>query len=322
LLAPLLWLPLVKMENLGVDSTVGLFEIGPALRAQGRPFVGWFVDLALVLAPTVLWMSIAALSCAVLAGRGFSGWRVVLRAVDWARRWAMLEVLVLAILGSVLKIRDMARVSFEPGFAALVAGALALLVAQHCFDSRQVVAVLGRGERTREEGLPGGDSLQATWALMIAAVIALVPANLLPVMEMSFGAKTSSSTIFSGVVHLTREGMWGIAAVIFIASFLVPLGKLAGLFWLLMRARCAGGTAADVRLHGWLDLIGRWSMLDIMLVGVLVGLVQFGALAHVRAGLGAPAFAAAVVLTIFAVESFPMRRLFRAARPDSSSARH
>jgi paraquat-inducible protein A len=317
LLGCALGVPLVRLSKLGLERTVGIADVGAAFRADGMAPLGWFVDFCLLGAPALLLTAITLLSSAILARRGFLGWRRVLSVVEWSRRWAMLEVLVLAILVSFLKMGSLARASFEVGFAVLAAGAAALLVAQQAFDPREARDVLGRvgaeASRARQSRRARPESLQVSWALLVAAAITLVPANLLPIMEVTTGATTSNSTIFGGIVLLAREGMWGIALVVFVASFLVPVGKLCGLFWLLVRARLARGTAQAVRLHGWLDLIGRWSMLDILLIGVLGGLVQFGSLAHVRAGPGAPAFAAAVVLTVLAVDAFPMRRLFSTA---------
>jgi len=134
-------------------------------------------------------------------------------------------------------------------------------------------------------------------------------------MEVSLSGKTTINTIFGGILVLWNEGMWGIGLIVFIASFLVPLGKLAGLGWLIHRSRTHRGSAFDVKLHRFLDFIGRWSMLDILLIGLLAGLIQFGALGYVRPGPAAPAFAAAVILTILAVESFPPRLLFNRPRP-------
>jgi paraquat-inducible protein A len=313
LLATLAWLPLVKVEKLGMGNSIRIHEIGAALRGQGMDVLGWFVDFCLLAAPATLLGATLLLSAATLTGVAFPGWRRVLHVVEWARRWTMIDVLILAILVSFLKIGAIARASFEPGFAALAGGVVALIIGQQAFDSNEVRAVLTRPGETPDEQARGPASLQPACALLFAAAIALVPANLLPIMEISIGAKTSQSTIFGGIAMLANEGMWGIALVIFFASFLVPLGKIAGLFWLLVRSRQPRGRSQEVRLHGWLDFIGRWSMLDVLLVGVLAALVEFGVLANVKAGPGAPAFAAAVVLTVLAVESFPLRRLFHSA---------
>jgi paraquat-inducible protein A len=148
-------------------------------------------------------------------------------------------------------------------------------------------------------------------ALALAAAIMLVPANVLPVLHTRISGAVRTDTIFSGVMELWEAGLWALALIVFIASFVVPLGKLAGLVWLLRAARC--GTRDPRRLTRWharLDFIGRWSMLDVFLAAFLAGLVQFGALATVEPRPGLLAFAAAVVLTMLATRSFDPRVLW------------
>jgi paraquat-inducible protein A len=143
-------------------------------------------------------------------------------------------------------------------------------------------------------------------ALALAAALMLVPANLLPVLSTNTGGVARTDTILSGIVGLWNDGMWGISAIVFIASILIPLLKLAGLACLLLvvRRRVVRRPRALTRLYTTLDFIGRWSMLDVFLVGFLAGTVRFGALATIEPRLGILAFAAAVVLTVLATEAF------------------
>ena len=154
-------------------------------------------------------------------------------------------------------------------------------------------------------------------ALALAAAVMLVPANLLPVLSTETYGSNRSDTIFSGAVELWREGLWAIAVIVFTASILIPVLKLAGLGWLLLSAR--RGASADprrlTRIYTALDFIGRWSMLDIFLAAFLMGLVQFGELSTVLPRSGIIAFAAAVVLTVLATQAFDPRVLWRTAPP-------
>ncbi len=162
------------------------------------------------------------------------------------------------------------------------------------------------GSRLRSR-LP--DSLGRTWALLIAALILYVPANLLPVMTTRtlFGAQ--EDTILSGVIHFWVSGEWPLALIIFVASFLVPLFKLAALTLMtaLAQFRSDWGRLERARLHRIVELIGRWSMLDVFVVAVLAGLVQIQGFAEVSAGAGIAAFGAVVVLTMLASLSFDAR---------------
>jgi paraquat-inducible protein A len=152
----------------------------------------------------------------------------------------------------------------------------------------------------------------AAAAFAVGAAIMLVPANLLPVLSTSLPGEARTDTIFSGIVGLCEDGSWGVAAIVFTASFLVPLLKLAGIASLLLAARhpAAEHTPALTRLHAVLDFIGRWSMLDVFLVAFVSGAAQFGALANVEPGRGIVAFAVAVALTMLATEAFDPRDLW------------
>lgn len=164
-------------------------------------------------------------------------------------------------------------------------------------------------------------------ALTVAAAIMLVPANVLPVLGTNLTGEARVDTIFSGIVALADDGLWGIAAIVFAASILIPLLKLLGLGWLLLvvwRDR-PGNRRRRMRLYAVLDFIGRWSMLDVFLVGFLAGTVHFGALAVIEPRLGIVAFALAVVLTVLATRSFDPRWLWTAdesAGPPFSGGGH
>jgi paraquat-inducible protein A len=161
-------------------------------------------------------------------------------------------------------------------------------------------------------------------ALALAAGVMLVPANLLPVLSTKTGGRARTDTIMSGIMSLWDDGMWAIAAIVFIASILIPLLKLFGLAWLLIsvRRRTNRNRQGLTRLYATLDFIGRWSMLDVFLVAFLAGAVQFGALATIEPRSGIVAFSAAVVLTILATDSFDPHLIWAEPKiPDTPAAR-
>ena len=313
----LTFLPLMSVHKAGLQRSIHLDGLGDALFAQGMPLLGTFVNVCLVIGPVLLLSGALVLLFAARLQRPFPGWRFMLRLLSFAQRWSMPEVLFLALVISFLKIDTLAAPSVGMGFAMLVLGVTALTAAMQIFDPAEVRRRLGY---TRPHSPPPAANDSAPLALLAAAAITLIPANALPIMEVSLYGKTTVNTIFGGILVLWREGLWGIGLIVFIASFLVPLGKLAGLGWLIFRARTARSGAFDVKLHRFIDFIGRWSMLDILLIALLAGLIQFGSLGYVRPGPAAPAFAAAVILTILAVESFPPRLLFNNSRPSSAPA--
>lgn len=156
------------------------------------------------------------------------------------------------------------------------------------------------------------NSLERTWAWWIAAAICYVPANVLPIMQVTSLGRAQADTIMSGVVYFLLHGMWPLALVIFTASIFVPMLKLAILLGLLVSVhRGSRWRPVDrTRLYRLTELIGRWSMVDIFVVTILVALVHLGNLATIQAQLGAVFFASTVVLTMLAAESFDPRLIW------------
>ena len=155
-------------------------------------------------------------------------------------------------------------------------------------------------------------SIARTWALLLAAAILYIPANLLPIMSVNFLGNGAPATIMGGVIELIHAGMLPIASVVFIASILVPSFKLCGLVLLLYSVQRQQRLSPRQRIlmYRFIEWIGRWSMLDIFVIAILVALVRFGNLASIEAGPGAAAFALVVVLTMLAATSFDPRLIW------------
>lgn len=162
------------------------------------------------------------------------------------------------------------------------------------------------------------DSLARTWACLIAAIILYIPANLLPVMNTSSLFGSEKDTIMSGVVYLWTSGSWPLAVLVFIASIAVPMLKIFAIGFLALMAnlRSTWQPTQRARIYRIVELVGRWSMLDIYVIAVLTALVQFNALATVRAGPASIAFGAVVVLTMFAALSFDPRLIWDTRTPE------
>jgi paraquat-inducible protein A len=155
-------------------------------------------------------------------------------------------------------------------------------------------------------------SLQRTTALLVASGILYLPANLYPIMTVRQLSRGEPQTIFSGVVHLAEAGFLGLAAIVFVASVVVPVLKLIGLGFLVatVQFRWTGSRLAATRVHRLLEITGRWSMIDVFTIALLVALVQLELLATVEAGVGAVYFAIVVVLTMIASQTFDSRLLW------------
>ncbi len=158
------------------------------------------------------------------------------------------------------------------------------------------------------------DSLQRSVALLATATLLYVPANLLPIMTTSQLGRDTESTILGGVVLLLEHGSYPIAAVIFVASVLVPVGKLISLGWLCWTASRRHVTSPRERtaLYRVTELVGKWSMTDVFVVAILVALIQLGGLLRITAGPGAIAFGGVVIVTMLAAEAFDPRLIWDA----------
>lgn len=284
-------------------------------------------------------------------GRGFP---TLFRYVATLTPWGMMDVFMLGILVSVVKLADMATIIPETALFAFVVLIFVLAAAQAALDGDSVWSrvpvpdrvrrsprpgepvcachvcelVMPEAEADHGQGRPGcprcgeglhrrkPDSLQRTWALVIAAIICYLPANLLPITTVTSFGKPQSDTIMSGVIYLFGHGMWPLALVVFLASVLVPLMKLVILIYLLVSVH-RGSTRRlrdRTRLYRITEVVGRWPMVDIYVVTILVALVRLGNLATIEAEAGAVFFAAVVIITMFAAMAFDPRLIWDPAR--------
>jgi paraquat-inducible protein A len=158
-----------------------------------------------------------------------------------------------------------------------------------------------------------GASLQRTWALTVAALLLYFPANLLPILRVESIAGAQSNTIITGVVQFWQQEDYPVAIIIFVASVMIPVLKIIALFWLCLAARHGHRPRGMTRLYRVTEFVGRWSMVDVFVVAILVGVVQLGTTISIHPGAGAVSFAAVVILTMFAAISFDPRLIWDAA---------
>jgi paraquat-inducible protein A len=156
------------------------------------------------------------------------------------------------------------------------------------------------------------NSLQRTMAFLLAGYALYVPANLFPIMTVTQFGVGEPHTILGGILALVDSGMLPIAILVFIASILVPLLKLLGLtlLWLCVFYRWQVNARRWTLMYRMIAFVGRWSMLDIFMISILISLVDLGGVAQVLAGPAATAFASVVVITLFAAKSFDPRLIW------------
>jgi paraquat-inducible protein A len=156
------------------------------------------------------------------------------------------------------------------------------------------------------------NSLVRTWAFLLAAVIFYIPANLYPIMQVTTFGYRQSDTILSGVRYFILDGMWPLALIVFVASVVVPVVKIGLLSTLVMSVqRQSQWSPRDrVRLYRLVEVVGRWSLVDIYVVTILIALVHLGSLAMIEVEQGALFFGAVVVSTLLAAQSFDPRLIW------------
>jgi paraquat-inducible protein A len=164
------------------------------------------------------------------------------------------------------------------------------------------------------------NSIARTWALILAAFLFYLPANLIPITKITSMGVAKTDTIMSGVIYFIATGMWPLALIIFVASIFVPLLKLLILTFLVISVqRRSNWRPKDrTRLYRLTEVIGRWSMVDIFAVTILVALVHIGAIANIEAQRGVVFFAAVVVITMFAAKSFDPRLIWDTKEPEDA----
>ncbi len=317
-----------------VANTTPLLSLSAAGRDAGTTIVGGAYEM---------WRqgyevtAAAVLFCSVLAPAGFillaltvllaarrrpaPGW--LPRLAGWTgflRHWAMPEVMLLGVLVALVKIAGLAAVA--PGIGLYAAAALVVLFAAlpQMFDAREIPAPNARpATRLRPATEPAAVSVQPAWALIIAAAICYVPANALPVLTTNTVMSSQSDTILSGVIYLFASGTWPLGLIVLVASVMIPVGKLGALAFLLIGARrgAADHLRERARLLRVVDLIGRWSMLDVFVVAFVTALMQLQPLLWAQPGPGVPFFAAVVILTMLAAMSFDPRLIWDGAERQS-----
>ncbi|MFD1342087.1 paraquat-inducible protein A [Litorisediminicola beolgyonensis] len=152
-------------------------------------------------------------------------------------------------------------------------------------------------------------ALQRVWAWWIAGVICYIPANLYPMLVTRTLLSTSDSTIVGGAVELAHHGSYGVAAIILIASVLIPVGKFLAIAFLALSVGHGSTVSAERRHHLYelVEFIGRWSMIDVFVVAILSSLVQLSVVASIRPGPAALTFALSVIFTMLSAQSFDPR---------------
>ena len=337
----------VSMQG-GRFAATDLFTGPELLHRAGTLELAIVVVFTLVLFPVVKLASVVGMALGLELGRVPLWLKRAFNATPILSSWAMVDVFLLGAMIALVRLGAWMQVDFGPALFALGGVALCSLGADRTLDRQyfwsraphtparaatnaNLIGCSGCGYvvATREgEPCPRcnqslrrrkPNSINRTWALIIAAALLAIPANVLPVMTINKFGEGGASTILGGTVELLERGFWPLAVLVFTASILVPLLKLGALAALLITTARASAAHLEVRtkLFRVVAMIGRWSMLDIFATMMLVALARFAWVGSVLPENGATAFCAVVLLTMLASEAFDPRLMWDAAGRNS-----
>lgn len=339
--------PLLGMTVEGVHQQITIFSSAEILFHEDFVLIADLLLLVLLFTPALFLVATFYVYLALRLSSRWLGLRAAAQLAASSRPWMMVDVFALAILVSMIKLASLAEIHFGLSFWSLLLFSLSLtktasLVDKHWLNFK--LAQLYGDDPTQpwadgEQSCPACDkrnpkdarrcvrcahrlsprrphSLQLTVGLLLTAAILYIPANLYPIMLTESLRSSEASTILEGVVIMWKLGSYPIALIIFIASVLVPIAKFAALSLLCIAVGLRKGAGETVsarrytQLYRVTELIGRWSMVDVFVVAILVALVRMGKIMSVYPGVAALSFTGVVVFTMLAAMSFDIRLIW------------
>jgi paraquat-inducible protein A len=338
--------PFLSLELGGRVVENILFSSGWAMYEMGMGELGVLIFLTSILFPLIVIVGMLYLLIPARLGKVAPRIGTVYRIVNALLPWSLVGVFMLGVLIGIVKLQDLANVIFGPAIVALALLLLVYTAARASFNPHEFWSITGHSsidlssDKAKNKTILNchtcgflsietddhqhcvrcdtplhhriKNSIETTWALIFSAVVLLIPANLYPVMTVIRFGQGEPNTILSGVLHLIEAGMWGLAMIVFVASIVVPVMKLMILSFLSISVQKKSVWRPRDRtlLYRITEVVGAWSMVDIFLVGLLSALVSLDALSTIRPGIGAIFFAGAVVITMFAAQSFDSRLIW------------
>jgi paraquat-inducible protein A len=326
---------------LGISRHSVVASAAGAMLKDGWPFLALVVLLFAVVFPLVRFALLSAVLVSVERRRS-GGWQG--RAFRWANEletWAMPDVFVLGLAVAYFRLAAAINVSLGPGAICYILAAVLSLFARATLDKAEVWRRIAPDRDDApdrptiacfhcEQVHPAGDEGHActrcgytlrrrkrfavprTLALTLAAVLLYIPANLYPIATLPINYQPLKYTVLEGVIDLAKAGLLGLAALVFTASFAIPILKLLGLGWCLSSVirRSPARLVAKTRTYRVVEEVGRWSMVDPFVIGCFVPVMHYNSLIYGRAEAAAVPFTAVVVLTIISAKTFDPRLMW------------
>ena len=307
------------------------------LMEEGFVLLSLLIMFCSSLAPLTVCVSVVTAHLSIQV-RWFKGLRVSLWLIQHLKHWVMLDVFLVSIAVSCFKLQDYSDIFVGPGLIglALLQIFTVLLVSRisvrrywevwqpettytfghkdiHCHECHLSQPENKHCQRCGHELYHRKpQSIQKTWAYLVAATIAIFPANLIPISILITNGQRLEDTIFSGVASLVNSGMYGIAAIIFVASIVVPVVKILSLAYIMLCIRFKRSVFKRQRMMVYFAVkwIGKWSVMDLFVISIMMTLIDRGQLLDFTPGLGAVAFGLVVVFTMLAADSIDPRLIW------------
>nr|WP_299258192.1 paraquat-inducible protein A [uncultured Kushneria sp.] len=350
--------PFISFSARGLERSISLTDAMAILSTGSYTVLAVVLWMVLLLLPMLYLGMVIVIHGALLLGRRPPRGMLMLRTLRHIEHWMMADVFLIGVLVSLVKILSLASIGFGVSFWAFCLFVVLMLLVSRSVDRDWLWRLMApepappaharAGRTAQAQKLVGcpvcstvndyhhhracycrrcGEklhmrhrhSVQKTLALLLVSILLYIPAMILPIMTVSSLNDTTTQTVIGGVLLLIDHGDYPIAAIIFLASVVIPVAKLLALFWLCLKVARPQPWRPEVRmtLYRVTEFIGRWSMIDVFVVALLAALVQLGVLMHISAEPGIIAFGGVVIVTMIAAMSFDPRLIWDAAdHPD------
>ncbi|WP_413284460.1 PqiA/YebS family transporter subunit [Vibrio sp. MA40-2] len=337
LFIPSHFFPFISIRLIGMMIPATLPSGTITLMQEGFIALGLLILFCSSIAPLLVSLCVLLVHLA-LKKRWFLAFKHALSVVHFLKQWMMLDVFLVSVAIACFKLQDYSDIYVGVGLYGIILLQLfsLLLISRisvksywqawqsdssfnvaktvvhcsHCHLSQPEAEQCLRCRSTLYHRKP--NSIQKTWALLIAAAAFTIPANVIPISIFFNNGQRVEDTIFSGVASLIVRDMHGIALIIFVASIIVPAAKIIGLGYILLSIQCKQRILKKQRMFIYFVVkwIGKWSVMDLFVISIMMTLVDRGQILNFAPGFGAVAFGAVVVLTMLATESFDPRLIW------------
>ncbi|ATC84553.1 paraquat-inducible protein A [Pseudoalteromonas agarivorans DSM 14585] len=337
--------PFISFSSSGITQTITLPDAARILFNYDSELLGLFIDLSIIALPMSLLVILIPMHLGLLQSLPEAIARRLLKFTLALEPWIMSEIFLIGVLVSMVKIMSLADISFGTSFWAYIGFVIMYIAALAHLNKPRLWAHIkpattledaAHAKRAIDQNIKAchvchqlckssvcprchtqthvrnPNSVQKATAWLVTSVLCYIPANLLPIMHTTSLGDVSPSTLIGGVLTLWKSGSYPIAAIIFLASVVVPLAKAFVLSFLcIMVAKPANKhTKGYTKIYQLTEFIGKWSMIDVFVVAILVALVQLGNLMSITPGLGIVFFTVMVICQMMAAHAFDPRLLW------------